>query len=567
MVTKDDIAWFKSNFFSKMTAATKGTPLTVDFLTALACQESGEIWPIARKKLASVDEVMALCVGDTLDGRGAFPKTRAELLSKPDGQRMFEMGREALVSMANVVGGTYKKVAGNPKKYCHAFGVYQVDIQHFLKEPDYFLQRQWATFDGSLRRAMGVLQFALKKRGFEGRSSLSDFELATVGIVYNTGGYKESKGLEQGFQPEGGKHYGQALFDLIRLAHTVPDPGADAPLLETPAAGQALIAAPSPVTRDGTPMKVAITDGMLRVRSEPRISDPPQANVVAHLPDGHPVRALAGPTKGFFQIETSLNGALVQGFCSAKFLVAGPSNQKIDVSRPADATAASRVVEVNMPEKAGVVTRRKDRATARSLNEKGAPGRSGTTPAALRAELGAIVDYLDVENPDFLRYQPTRTATFCNIYAHDFCRLAGAYIPRVWWSGQALMQLAQGKSVQPLLGNTLFEMRANDLFRWLRDFGAGFGWRQTGTLTKLQTEANQGAIGVIVARRREDGKSGHIVIVVPETADVTAKRDATGEVVAPVQSQAGATNFKRGRGRANWWKGEEFAESAFWLHA
>ena len=567
MATKDDIAWFKANFFEPMAAAIRDTPLTVDFLTALACQESGEIWPIARKKITPVDKVMALCVGDTLDGRGAFPKTRQELLDAPNGQAMFDLGRKALEEMAAVVGGAYKEMVKKPHKYCHGYGVYQVDIQHFLKEPDYFLTRQWASFDGSLKRAMGVLKFALNKRGFQGAASLSDFDLATVGIVYNTGGYKESRGLEQGFQPEGGKHYGQALFDLIRLAHTVPNPGAAQPLLTTPPAGEALIAAPSSVTTDGVAMKVAITEGMLRVRSEPLISDPPQANVLAHLPDGHPVRAVAGPTKGFFEIETSLNGALIHGFASRKFLIDGAPGQRIDVVRPASESPASGIVAVDMPEKAGLVTRRKDRATARSLNEKGAPGRSGTTPDELRAQLGAIVAYLDVENPDFLRYQPTRSSTFCNIYAHDFCRLAGVYMPRVWWTSPALLQLKAGKQVVPLLGNTIAEMRANELFRWLQDFGPTFGWRQTGTLTKLQTEVNQGAVGIIVARRREDGKSGHIVMVVPETAEDTAKRDGSGEVTAPLQSQAGARNFRLGRGKPNWWKGEEFAESAFWLHA
>src|SRR5262249_5911588 len=103
--------------------------------------------------------------------------------------------------------------------------------------------------------------------------------------------------------------------------------------------------------------------------------------------------------------------------------------------------------------------------------------------------------------------------------------------------------------------------------RWLRDFGARFGWRQTGTLTKLQQAANQGAIGIIVARRKEDGRSGHIVAVVPETAEKRAKRDASGEVVAPLQSQAGARNFRYTTGGLNWWKGGQFAESAFWLHA
>ena len=55
--------------------------------------------------------------------------------------------------------------------------------------------------------------------------------------------------------------------------------------------------------------------------------------------------------------------------------------------------------------------------------------------------------------------------------------------------------------------------------------------------------------------------------MVPETAAATARRNAAGEVIAPLQSQAGARNFSRGTGKAGWWNGEEFAESAFWIHA
>lgn len=567
MVTKADITWFKGNFFSQMAAAVKGTPLTVDFLTALACQESGEIWPIVRTKVASVDKVMALCVGDTLDGRGAFPTSLQQLLNKPNGQAMFNIGRQALIDMAAVVGGAYAKMAKIPTKYCHGYGVYQVDIQHFLSEPDYFLERQWETFDGSLQRALGVLRFALKKRGLANASGLSDFDLATVGIVYNTGGFKASAGLDQGFKPDGGKHYGQALFDLIRLVHTVPNPGAVQSLMATPPAGLALIAAPSTVTKQGVPMQVAVTQGMLRVRSEPSISEPTQANVVAHLPDGHPVRTLEGSTNKFFAIETSLKGALIQGFASRKFVVDASSNQKIEVTKPAANDPATGIVAVNMPEKPGLITRRKDPATARSLNEKNMPARNGSTPDELRTELAAIVKYLAVGNPDFLRYQPSKGRTFCNVYAHDFCALAGIFLPRVWWTSPALLQLDAGKKLKPLLGDNISEQRANDLFRWLRDFGPRFGWRQTGTLTKLQTEVNQGAVGLVVARRKEDGKSGHIVLVVPETDEHSARRGASGEVVAVLQSQAGATNFQYGTGKANWWKGEEFAEFAFWLHA
>jgi len=54
---------------------------------------------------------------------------------------------------------------------------------------------------------------------------------------------------------------------------------------------------------------------------------------------------------------------------------------------------------------------------------------------------------------------------------------------------------------------------------------------------------------------------------VPETETERAKRDAAGEVIAPLQSQAGAINFRYGTGRLNWWRGNQFAEAAFWLHA
>ena len=94
------------------------------------------------------------------------------------------------------------------------------------------------------------------------------------------------------------------------------------------------------------------------------------------------------------------------------------------------------------------------------------------------------------------------------------------------------MALTQGKTVEPLYGATIDEQPANDLFRWLRDFGLQFGWRQTGRLSKLPQEVNQGAIGLIVARRKQNGKSGHIVIV-PEIESMRARRDTAGDVIAP----------------------------------
>lgn len=568
MPDKSDVLWFKTHFQSKLEQAIEETPLTVDFMTAIACQETGGVWPVLRRKGLPIEKVLALCVGDTLDadkGRKAFPVTKAALLAAPRGGDMFAVARQALVDMAAHIPG-YAAVAARPNKFCHGFGLFQLDLQFFRDDPNYFLERRYEQFEHTLAKCLQELKRALQKLGFSSRASLSDLELAAVGIAYNTGSFKPSLGLRQGHF-NGVKFYGEALMDFLRLAHTVALPGT-APAIGEPPPGGAALPPPTPVVAEGPRMRVDTKEGMLRVRRAPEISAPPQANVIGHLPDGHPVRAVTGASKnGFIEVETSFKGALLRGFVSRKFVVPSDEDTDIPIVVPAVNPPAGGVVSVWMPRKAGTVTRRRDMANAHSLNEANQPGRVGGTAEQLRQELAAIGNWLAVDNPAHLRYQPRNGLTFCNIYAHDFCLLANAYLPRVWWTSKALSKLEKGESVTPLIGDTIAEKRANDLFRWLRDFGPEFGWRQTGSPTKLQTEVNQGALGLIVARRKEDGRSGHIVVVVPETADEQARRSATGEVISPLQSQAGATNFRYGRGKTNWWNGEEFAESAFWLHS
>lgn len=570
MSDTSDVLWFKTQFETPVREAVAGTPLSVDLLTAIACQETGSLWGAMRRKGLPLERIVALCVGDTLDadkGRAAFPRTRAELEAAPRGKEMFAIARQALLDMAEHVPG-YAAVAKQPSKFCHGFGVFQLDLQFFRVEPDYFLNREYEGFDHTLARCVRELKGALVKLDFAERNTLTDLECAMVGIVYNTGRYRPAKGLKQGHF-DGRRFYGEAILDYVRMAHTVAV-GAAAPALKPPRPGQAAVTPPTPVTARGSFFRVDTREAMLRVRREPRISQPPQANVLGNLPDGHEVRAVGGkPVNGFLEIETSLHGALLRGFSSIRYLQpAGAAEEQ-----PADAPAASparatrALPAVTMPRKRGSITRRRDAPSAHSLNEEGAPARQGTTPDALRAELHAIIEWLGVDEPRHLRYQPRNGSTFCNVYAHDYCHLAGAYLPRVWWTPQAQLRIAGGELVAPLIGDTITEMRANDLFRWLRAFGAGFGWRQTGTPTKLQVEVNQGAVGLIVARRKEDGRSGHIVAVVPEMAEAAARRNAAGDVIAPLQSQAGSRNFRLGTGTQNWWNAGQFAESAFWLHA
>jgi hypothetical protein len=571
MPTKEDMRWFKQNFHAKIQPALQGTAFTLDLLTALACQETGEVWPILRKQQSlSVERILELCVGDTLDsdrGRRAFPKTKSELVAHPQGPEMFTIARQALLDMSQFV-PSYRGAASRPNKFCHGFGIFQFDLQFFKKEPNYFLEKQYADFDTCLKKAIGELQQAKERAGLKNKTSLTDLEQAFVAIAYNTGTFRPNRGLKQGFRPPGGKFYGEQIFEFIRLAKTVPVDGIP-PVLDTPTPGTAAVPPPAPVEATGRLFKVDVRETPLRLRSEPKI-DPndPTSNVIARLPDGHIVQAVSNKkTNGFLEVETSLLGAHFRGFASAEFLKPAPGVEEVPVLHPDPTPPTSGIVEVTMPRRPGTVTKRTGIATAHSLNEPDQPARKGTTPDELRKSLATIIDYLAVDKPTHKRYKPITNATFCNIYAHDYCHLAGVYLPRVWWSAAAIERLAQGQTVNPLLGNTIDEQRANDLFRWLRDFGLRFGWRQTGSLTKLQTEVNQGAVGVIVARRRNDGLSGHIAMVVPETDEHSAKRDAAGEVIAPLQSQAGRNNFRYGNGGPNWWKGQQFAESAFWLHS
>ncbi len=78
------------------------------------------------------------------------------------------------------------------------------------------------------------------------------------------------------------------------------------------------------------------------------------------------------------------------------------------------------------------------------------------------------MDWLDASHS--ARYQRDQ-ATYCNVYAADFCYLAGAYLPRVWWTASALMRIAQGEMPPAIYDSTIREMRADDLHAWLIDSG------------------------------------------------------------------------------------------------
>jgi hypothetical protein len=230
MPTVDDIRWLKQHFGSQIEAALAGTPFDVDMIVAIACQETGEVWPILRKKQLPLERILALCVGDTIDfrgpgqGRQAFPRNKDALIAEPNGEQMFEIARSALEQMAEFI-TSYQLAAANPRKFCHGFGMFQRDLQFFKEDPDYFLERRYENFSDTLTQCLGELRRGLKKLGFEARTSLTDMEFAFVAIAYNTGHFVPAKGLKQGFRDDSGKFYGELIFDFVKLSRSAaPSP-------------------------------------------------------------------------------------------------------------------------------------------------------------------------------------------------------------------------------------------------------------------------------------------------------------------------------------------------------
>lgn len=292
--------------------------------------------------------------------------------------------------------------------------------------------------------------------------------------------------------------------------------------------------------------RVAV-DG-LNLRSKPEVRP---GTVIAVLRRGDLVTALDQSSQEWWRVRATVGSLAVEGFVAVRYLAP-------DADFEPPVPVAGEVPPVHMPVDRWSGARDTAARRAYPLNEPGQPTRQGVEDATRSRELSAIVEWLDVERS--VRYHPG-ASTYCNIYAYDYCFLAGIYLPRVWWTAPALQELAAGRPVVPVYDTTLREMSANSLHDWLADWGPRFGWRRTLSLTELQDQANRGRVALICARNRNRNRSGHICAVVPETATQIAVRSGA-EVTGPLQSQAGRTNHRYRT--FVWWATATFDGVGFW---
>lgn len=191
--------------------------------------------------------------------------------------------------------------------------------------------------------------------------------------------------------------------------------------------------------------------------------------------------------------------------------------------------------------------------------------RDETDSSTKRASIARLIDKL---NPSVnIRYKRTVEDTYCNVYSYDYCYFSNVYLPTVWWTDEALQKILDGHEVEAIYDDTVETIYSSAIHDWFLKWGASFGWKRIFSIDEMQNKVNtNGGIGIICAKRKQKGLSGHIVPVVPETNLKKAYRE-DGVVIYPLQSQAGKLNYNYfSKVKKDWWNNELYSSSVFYYH-
>lgn len=193
------------------------------------------------------------------------------------------------------------------------------------------------------------------------------------------------------------------------------------------------------------------------------------------------------------------------------------------------------------------------------------PFRDLTNSSTKRESIARLIDKL---NPSVnIRYKRTIEDTYCNVYSFDYCYFSKVYLPTVWWTDEALQKILDGQEVEAIYGETVETIYSSAIHDWFLKWGSSFGWKRFFSADEMQNKVNSnGGIGIICAKRKQRGLSGHIVPVVPETDSKKAYRE-DGVVLYPLQSQAGKINYNYfSEVKKDWWNDELYSSYVFYYH-
>lgn len=199
------------------------------------------------------------------------------------------------------------------------------------------------------------------------------------------------------------------------------------------------------------------------------------------------------------------------------------------------------------------------------MSDSSIPFRALTSLAVKKESITKLIEKLNVEGS--LRYERTIEDTYCNVYSFDYCYFSKVYLPTVWWTDEALRKVLDGQEVEAIFGETVDHIYSSAIHDWFLKWGASFGWKRMFSVEEIQNEVNANSgIGIICAKRKEIGLSGHIVPVVPESDEHKAIRE-NGVVIYPLQSQAGKLNHNYFSDvKKDWWNDEMYSSHVFYYH-
>lgn len=199
------------------------------------------------------------------------------------------------------------------------------------------------------------------------------------------------------------------------------------------------------------------------------------------------------------------------------------------------------------------------------LNDESIPFRDLTNLESKKESIRQLIEKLDVTKSQ--RYQRTVEDTYCNVYSFDYCHFTKVYLPTVWWTNESIEKILNGEEVEAIFNETVLPIYSSAIHDWFLKWGASFGWKRMTDLDEIQRKVNEeGGVGMICAKRKIVGLSGHIVPVVPETVMKKAFRE-NGKVKYPLQSQAGKINYTYfSKARKDWWNHERYSSHVFYYH-
>lgn len=286
----------------------------------------------------------------------------------------------------------------------------------------------------------------------------------------------------------------------------------------------------------------------VNLRSTPNSNSP--NTVITALAANHEC-TLIDDSGGWWKVKTEVDNRPLEGYIRSTYLTLVKE----------DLPFVDTVSRSHLSENRAFITPNYDGGRAHPIGDGQRVRRDLSTTESKVNSIHQIISYLDVESS--VRYQKKGSITYCNIYAYDFCYLCGVFIPRVWWSGPSLIKLSNGESVPIQYGDTVKEVRANELFHWMKDFGPTFGWRRVFDVEELQVSANNGGVGVIVANTKDHTRAGHVCVVVPQT-DEHLPVMTSNKVTTPVMSQAGSNNYNYWSYK--WWTNSKYSFFGFWVN-